>query len=72
MQFVSSIGGCDILQNSIIWEYLNMIKPYIGVVAIIGGIMLCFYGLKLVKPSVCFVTFLSCIVVSFIVVFTCF
>ena len=64
MQFVSSIGGCDILQNSIIWEYLNMIKPYVGVVAIIGGIMLCFYGLKLVKPSVCFVTFLSCIVVS--------
>jgi len=64
VQFVSSMGGCDILQNSIIWEYLNEIKPYVGVIAIVGGLVLCFYGLKLVKPSVCFVTFLSCVVVS--------
>jgi hypothetical protein len=40
-----------------------MIKPYIGVVAIIGGFILCFFGLKMVKPSVCFVTFLTCVVV---------
>lgn len=49
-----------------------MIKPYIGVVAIIGGFMLCFFGLKLVKPSVCFVTFLTCIVVSLFIFYALF
>jgi hypothetical protein len=62
--WVSQIGGCNVLDNSIIWTYLDYAKPYIGAIAIAGGIMLCFYGLALVKPSVCFITFLSCIVVS--------
>ncbi len=47
-------------------------KPYIGAIAITGGIMLCFYGLALVKPSICFITFLSCIVVSLFIFYACF
>jgi hypothetical protein len=66
------MGGCDLLQNSIIWEYISMIEPYIGVIAIVGGFMLCFYGLKLIKPSICFVTFLSCIVVSLFIFYAIF
>jgi hypothetical protein len=49
-----------------------MISPYIGVIAIIGGFLLCFFGLRLVKPSVCFVTFLSCIVVSLFIFYAVF
>jgi hypothetical protein len=47
-------------------------KPYIGAIAITGGIMLCFYGLALVKPSICFITFLTCIVVSLFIFYACF
>jgi hypothetical protein len=49
-----------------------MIKPYVGIVAIVGGFLLTFYGLKLVKPSVCFVTFLSCIVISLFIFYAVF
>lgn len=49
-----------------------MISPYIGVIAIIGGFLLCFFGLRLVKPSVCFITFLSCIVVSLFIFYAVF
>jgi hypothetical protein len=34
--------------------------------------MLCFYGLALVKPSICFITFLSCIVVSLFIFYACY
>jgi hypothetical protein len=47
-------------------------KPYIGIIAIVSGIMLCFYGLALVKPSICFIVFLSCIVVSLFIFYAVF
>jgi hypothetical protein len=72
VQVVSSIGGCDILQNSIIWEYLNMIKPYVGVIAIVGGFILCFFGLQMIKPSVCFVTFLTVLVAVLFIFYAAF
>jgi hypothetical protein len=57
----SSIGGCDLFSNSMIWEYMAYAEPYIGGIAIVGGIVLCFFGLKLVKPSICFAGFLTSI-----------
>ena len=72
VQWVAPIGGCDLLQYSIIWEYLGMVTPYVGVIAIISGFLLCFFGLRLVKPSVCFATFLSCIIVSLFIFYAIF
>lgn len=60
----SSIGGCDLFSNSMMWEYLSYAEPYIGIVAIVGGIAMTFFGLKLVKPSICFAGFLSSIMLS--------
>merc|ERR1711976_469323 len=49
----------DLLSNSMMWEYLAYAEPYLGVVAIVGGIAMIFFGLKLVKPSICFAGFLT-------------
>jgi len=56
---VSSLGGCDVLQNSIIWEYFDLMKPYLGAIGIGVGIPLCFLGLKLIKPAICFIAFIT-------------
>lgn len=49
-----------------------MISPYVGVIAIISGFLLCFYGLRLVKPSVCFITFLTCVVAALFIFYAIF
>jgi hypothetical protein len=63
----SSIGGCDLLSNSIIWEYLDIAKPYFGFAAIGAGVMLAFFGFRLIKPSICMAGFLSCTVLALLV-----
>jgi hypothetical protein len=67
IEITSSIGGCDLLSNSIIWEYLAYAEPYIGVIGIVGGFMLAFYGFRLIKPSICIAGFLSCTIVSLLI-----
>lgn len=44
--------GCNVFDRSIIWEYLEIAAPYLGFVAIGFGTFLCFFGLKMVRPSV--------------------
>lgn len=63
----SSVGGCDLLQNSIIWEYLDYAKPYFGAIGIVVGLMLAFYGLRLLKPSICIAGFLTCTMLTLLV-----
>jgi hypothetical protein len=60
VEITGSIGGCDLLSNSYIWEYLAYAEPYLGIIGIVGGLCLCFYGLKLIKPAICFAGFLTC------------
>lgn len=60
VEISSSIGGCDLFSNSMIWDYLSYAEPYLGAAAIGGGLVMCFFGLKLIKPSICFAGFLSC------------
>lgn len=64
MELSSSIGGCDLISNSPVWEYLEKAEPYFGVVGIFGGFVVCFYGLKLLKPCLFLGGLLSCMVVS--------
>lgn len=47
-----------------IWDYASYAEPYIGVIAIVGGLAMTFFGLRLVKPSICFAGFLSCIMLT--------
>lgn len=49
-----------------IWEYMAYAEPYIGGVAIAGGLVLCFFGLKLIKPSICFAGFLTSILLTLV------
>lgn len=63
----SSIGGCDLLSNSIIWEYLDLAKPYIGFVAIGAGVLLAFFGLRLIKPSICIGGLITCTMLSLLI-----
>jgi hypothetical protein len=49
---IVSRQGCDVLANSILWDYLEKIEPYLGVVGIVMGTFLCFFGLKMIKPSI--------------------
>ena len=63
----SSIGGCDLFSNSIIWEYLDYAKPYIGFIGIGAGILLAFFGLKLIKPSICIGGFVTCTMLSLLI-----
>jgi hypothetical protein len=50
-----------------IWEYASYAEPYLGAAAIVGSIPMIFFGLKLVRPSICFAGFLSAIAVSLLV-----
>lgn len=63
VEIVSSLG-CNVLSHSILWEYLDLIKPYLGFVSIVMGVFLCFLGLKIVKVGVCLAGFLSCTLAS--------
>lgn len=60
VELESSIGGCDLLSNSPIWVYLDKAEPYFGVVAIVGGFIVCFYGIKLLRPCLFLAGLLSC------------
>ena len=64
VEITSSMGGCDLFSNSIIWEYAAYAEPYLGVVGIVGGLIFVFFGLRMIKPSLCFGGFLSCIMLS--------
>lgn len=44
--------GCNVFDRSIIWEYLDKAAPYLGFFAIGFGFLLCFFGLKAVRPSI--------------------
>jgi hypothetical protein len=72
VQLVASVGACDIFSNSLLWEYLDMIKPYLGAIGIACGIPLCFFGLKMIKPSVCFAGFLTVTGLSCLLFYTIF
>jgi len=48
------------LTTSQIWVYLEKAEPYFGVVMIVGGFIVCFYGFKLLKPCLFLAGFLSC------------
>lgn len=67
IEMTSSLGGCDIFANSIIWEYLDQAKPYFGFAAIGAGVMLAFFGFRLIKPSICLAGFLTCTVAALLV-----
>lgn len=67
VEITSSIGACDIFSNSILWEYLGYVEPYIGVIGIIGGVVLAFYGFRLLRPSIFMVGFLSCCLLSMLI-----
>jgi len=60
VEIESSIGGCDLISNSPIWSYLEKAEPYFGVVGIVVGFAVCFYGLKLMKPCLFLGGLLSC------------
>lgn len=64
VELTSSIGGCDLLSNSPIWMYLDKAEPYMGAFAIVGGFVACFYGFKLLKPTLFIVGLLSSCVLS--------
>lgn len=64
VEIASSIGGCDLLSNSMIWDYLEKAEPYLGAVGIVLGLGLVFFGLKLIKPSICFGGFLTCVALA--------
>ena len=64
IDIVSSIGGCDLVANSPIWTYLEMIEPYIGVVAAVAGFAACFYGIRMLKPFLFLAGILTCCCLS--------
>lgn len=53
-----------------IWTYLDYAKPYLGIAGIVVGVMLCFFGFRLLKPSVCFAGFLSCTMLSLLIFYS--
>jgi hypothetical protein len=50
-----------------LWEYIAAYEPYFGVFFIVGGFMLCFFGHKLIGPSVCIIGLLTSVAVVCIV-----
>lgn len=67
---VSQIGGCDLLQRSEIYEYLDLAAPYLGAVAIGFGVLLTFLGLKLVRPSLFVIGLLAGTIVGVFLYYT--
>lgn len=70
IEVTSQLGGCDLFQNSMIWEYLDYAKPYFGAAGIAVGAVLCFFGFRLLKPSICFAGFLSCTMLSLLIFYS--
>lgn len=56
--------GCDVFSNSILWNYIEKVEPYLGAIAIAVGFVVCLFGLKLVKPSICMAGFITCTLLS--------
>ena len=67
IEIESSIGACDILSNNLVWQYLAYIEPYIGVIGIVGGFILAFYGFRLLKPTIFAAGFLACCAASMLI-----
>lgn len=53
-----------------IWEYISYVEPYLGAVAIVLSIPMIFFGIKLIRPSVCFAGFLTSVLLSLLVFYT--
>lgn len=56
--------GCPLFTKDQIWAYIDKFTAYFGVFFIGGGIVLCFFGYKLIGPTVCMVGLLTCVVAS--------
>lgn len=56
--------GCSVLDVSMLWEYIADYKDYWGAALLVIGIMMCFFGRKLIPVSVCVAGFLTCTAVA--------
>jgi len=63
VQFVSSLA-CPALTVSKIWGYLAPYTQYMGVFFVGAGVMLAFFGYRLIGPTMCIVGFLTSVVVA--------
>lgn len=63
VQLISQYG-CEVLSVSTLWGYIEAYEAYFGIFFIVGGVILCGAGLKLIGATLCIVGFLSGIVAA--------
>jgi hypothetical protein len=56
--------GCSVMSISKLWEYIAAYEAYFGIFFLIGGFLLCFFGHKLLGPTVCMVGLLTSVIIT--------
>lgn len=59
--------ACPVFSTSEMWEYIYKYRYYWGGPLILIGLLLCFVGRYLIRPSVCFAGFLSSIAIAMLI-----
>lgn len=67
---ITSKYGCSVFDTNVIWEFLGDYEEFWGVFFIIGGVVLCFLGRRLMKPSICMAGMLGTIVLVLLFFYT--
>lgn len=65
-----SKAACARLSVSDLWEYIGEYSEYFGIGLLGAGLMLVFFGRKLLKPAICIAGFLTTILVSCFIFYT--
>lgn len=59
--------GCSVMSISQLWGYIEAWSAYFGIFFLVGGFLLCFFGHKLLGPTVCMVGLLTGVAVACLV-----
>jgi hypothetical protein len=59
--------ACPVFSTSQMWEYLYMYRYYWGGPLIFIGLLLCFLGRYLIKPSICIAGFITAVFLSMLI-----
>jgi len=65
VQFISQLA-CPAMSVNQVFGYLQAYEAYFGIFLLVGGGLMCFFGIKMFGPTVCLIGFLTSIVVALV------
>lgn len=66
VQIISKYG-CSVMSVSQLWGYIAAYEAYFGIFFLVGGFLLCFFGHRLIGPTMCMVGLLTAVAATCLV-----